>query len=83
MNFGIWPIFWGFFLFDLLEKVASLHCIQCDRQKSWYLPAENERLTQLCQRGEIAPTPCKDRSSTHCIYSYFRQGGNSRKFKIF
>ncbi|KAL3119028.1 hypothetical protein niasHT_003811 [Heterodera trifolii] len=57
------------------RKAQCLECIQCDRQTLWYSPEENERHIGRCQRGLIPPSQCANSSHTHCIFSYFKQGG--------
>uniref|UniRef100_A0A914CRJ7 Uncharacterized protein n=1 Tax=Acrobeloides nanus TaxID=290746 RepID=A0A914CRJ7_9BILA len=61
-----------------LKLALSLSCIQCDRSQNWYSAEENERHIRDCQKAVIEPTKCTNTSHTHCIYSYFREDGNSR-----
>lgn len=55
--------------------MLALECIQCDRQALWYSPEENERHIARCQKGLIPANRCTNATHTHCIYSYYRQGG--------
>ena len=55
--------------------MLALECIQCDRQALWYSPEENERHIARCQKGLIPASRCTNATHTHCIYSYYRQGG--------
>jgi hypothetical protein len=61
--------------FPFAAHLLALECIQCDRQALWYSPEENERHIARCQKGLIPANRCTNATHTHCIYSYYRQGG--------
>ncbi|KHJ80208.1 hypothetical protein OESDEN_20121, partial [Oesophagostomum dentatum] len=57
--------------------VLALKCIQCDKNAAWYSEEEHERHIELCQNGLVPATPCRNRTHTHCIVSWYRSGGST------
>ncbi|PIO69365.1 hypothetical protein TELCIR_08811, partial [Teladorsagia circumcincta] len=57
----------------------ALECMQCDKNAAWYSEEEHERHIEMCQNGLVPPTPCRNRSHTHCIVSWYRSGGSKER----
>ncbi|KHJ80540.1 hypothetical protein OESDEN_19784 [Oesophagostomum dentatum] len=76
-------VFWIFIATSSAEygifSVIALQCIQCDKNAAWYSEEEHERHIELCQNGLVPPTPCRNRSHTHCIVSWYRSGNSKEK----
>ncbi|CAI4230161.1 unnamed protein product [Auanema sp. JU1783] len=68
------------FIFILLIDYGyTLHCIQCDKHSGWYSEEEHEKHVEACQQAAIVPTKCQNASHTHCIVSWYRNGGESMR----
>ncbi|CAJ0583019.1 unnamed protein product, partial [Mesorhabditis spiculigera] len=64
-----------FTIWAFATTAVALECVQCDRQGfDWHSDEENAHHAELCQLGQIRPTPCKNASHNSCIVSWFRSG---------